>query len=386
MMPRAVFLCAVLSICPSPGFSEAQTPSRAGRIERSFRIDGNEHELHNIQWVAVHRDGTVALAHSGDGLIRYFSIDGRPIARFGRIGDGPGEFRATFVGGWKGDSLWVFDNRRRAVTIVAPDMKTSRRFTLQGVIPTERDATNLPNFARANVLHAGASGLIAEGVGRGPVPPGSSFSTVGRPMFLLAESGEVIRYLGNTADPGVSNIMVLGDNSGVSLTVPFSQEPYHAVSPDGSRIVMVERDPPAAVDGGMRFSAVDAAGARLFSVALPVSSIPVPRDVRDKAIADLQRNPLQNDLLRQAVSQMQVPSNYPAVYDLRVGTDNRIWLRLRGTDAGSPWLVLSPTGIAVGTVVLPRGAIFHHADSTGVLLVELDADEVQSVVRYRVVF
>src|SRR5690606_27025066 len=80
-----------------------------------------------------------------------------------------------------------------------------------------------------------------------------------------------------------------------------------------------------------------------------------------------------------------IPSLYPPLSGLVIGYDGSLWLRLRDTEAGRPYLILDALGEAAGTVLVSKRFVIHRADGEHVWGIESDEFDVQSVVRFRIV-
>lgn len=79
-----------------------------------------------------------------------------------------------------------------------------------------------------------------------------------------------------------------------------------------------------------------------------------------------------------------VPSVHAEADRIRLGNDNRIWVRLRRTEDSTPWLVLSPGGEPQQRVLLPRNVSLAAMDGRDVWVIERDEFDVESIVRYRI--
>lgn len=84
-------------------------PPRTLSLVLELRIDAADADLSPVGWIAVAKDGTIAVGQSQDHLIRCFDARGASLGTFGRDGAGPGEFRYLTIQGWLGDTLWVSD-------------------------------------------------------------------------------------------------------------------------------------------------------------------------------------------------------------------------------------------------------------------------------------
>jgi len=79
-------------------------------------------QLYRVSGAVRLSDGRIAVADAGSAEVRVFAGDGRPLARHGRKGEGPGEFMDPFLAGsLPGDTLVVFDAGLRRVSMLTAD-------------------------------------------------------------------------------------------------------------------------------------------------------------------------------------------------------------------------------------------------------------------------
>src|SRR5262249_16093968 len=76
---------------------------------RELRIGGDVVNFVPVRGLAISATGRIAVMQVKDQQIRVFGPTGADQGRFGRRGEGPGEFLGLFEIGWRGDSLWAFD-------------------------------------------------------------------------------------------------------------------------------------------------------------------------------------------------------------------------------------------------------------------------------------
>lgn len=97
-------------------------------------LDGApEYQLHQVRQAGRLSDGRIFIANGGSSQLRFYDTDGGFLGSVGRQGEGPGEFQSlTFARAMDGDSILVFDNRSRRITIIAPDMSFAHDFTPLG--------------------------------------------------------------------------------------------------------------------------------------------------------------------------------------------------------------------------------------------------------------
>ena len=122
----------LLLITLYPAAVVAQVPLPDWTATEEMRIDGRAEDLTSINWVAVSQHGDIAIAQPQDHRVLFYSRDGKLIGKFGRLGEGPGEFRGVGPLRWIGDTLQVYDYALRRSTWVRPG---------GSVVRTVRDAS-----------------------------------------------------------------------------------------------------------------------------------------------------------------------------------------------------------------------------------------------------
>jgi hypothetical protein len=116
----------------------------------------------------------------------------------------------------------------------------------------------------------------------------------------------------------------------------------------------------------------------------PFTAQPVPQHVLDSvaARAGAGRGPTPSPSMLPKISP---PKTYPPVEGLVTGADGAVWVQLRATPGGVPWVMLSPRGEVIGTLTLPVNITIMRIAPGMAWGTARDADDVESVVRYRVV-
>jgi len=69
---------------------------------------------------------------------------------------------------------------------------------------------------------------------------------------------------------------------------------------------------------------------------------------------------------------------------IKFGMDGTIWIGLRATAEGNPWLVLDAAGVPIGHVLLPANVVLLQASRQRIWGSEQDSDGLRSVVSYSV--
>jgi len=97
------------------GYSPATIVFRDSTL---LREDSVSYIANPAAFFVLDHDGTSYIPDAGLNRVLGFGRDGRPTSRYGRVGDGPGEFRAVSpVGLVTGRLLWQGDYRRRRVQV-----------------------------------------------------------------------------------------------------------------------------------------------------------------------------------------------------------------------------------------------------------------------------
>jgi hypothetical protein len=78
------------------------------------------------------------------------------------------------------------------------------------------------------------------------------------------------------------------------------------------------------------------------------------------------------------------PPAHAPFRSLRLGTDGTIWLGLRSSPEGQPFLVLDDRGDAIATVLIPAGQRFAAASRTELWTTVVNDVDLVAIVRYRV--
>jgi hypothetical protein len=170
-----------------------------------------------------------------------------------------------------------------------------------------------------------------------------------------------------------------------SAHVPYFPRPQWAVSPDGRVIAIVTTTLRGGDQGFITVVVVNEQGTELFKRDFPFEGVPIPQHVADSVLRVEAERAMSPKIRRAYESNVRdlVPRVYPPVQDLIVGNDHRIWIGLRTTKQGRPWLVLDEGGVPVGIVSMPPNSSVRAGNADYVWAVERDELDVESVVRYR---
>ncbi|MDX2261748.1 MAG: hypothetical protein SFU84_08625 [Gemmatimonadales bacterium] len=365
---------AVTSVSPLAGQVVPFLP-----VRHDLRIDGAAADLSRTVHLAVGRDGTIIVAQPDDHHLRFYSPTGKEIGRFGRRGEGPGEFQSMGVyAGWVGESFWQGNVWPARLVMVGPTRALQRTLTL----PPLRPQTRLL-FHTVIGLLPGANVVIQGTLARAPSNPTwarrirDSLATV----VLLVDSSGTIRSLVAVAPELEAGCMT--SVNGRQRPAPECMKWFGAISPNSDRYVWVQPRVGPGASGTMRVTSIHIAGDTAYARDIP---IPLERIVarQSDSIRAARIAGATGEQLRQDYAAMKLPTFFRPVHGIVAGSDGRTWIALRGQGSERSWLVLSPTGAVVGRVRIPENVRVVVADATHFWGIETDEDGIHSVVRYRI--
>ncbi len=322
-------------------------------------------------------DGRLVVSESGTRL-RLFDRDGSFVRWIGAVGEGPREFAVvTSVDILDGDTIAIYDGRRRRIVLFEPDggfvresgvalpegfaqVRTSRflpdgrLFIVARDLGADRpDAEERVERIAAILLDRNGANpeLLAEADGMT-----SRIETVGE-----ADGGQVMRLLANVTPTFQPLVRFTGIRDGV-------------IRWDGARFEVRRLDDA----GTLR------AHLRVDRPARPVTP-EIIRSWRDEGPGANVAPPLQ-ELRDRMLGSMQFADSLPHFQEVRPAPDGSLWLgEFVGHLGGTPvrWWRISPDGELGGFLDLPEGFRVLAFEDGEVLGVERDELEVPFVVGYR---
>jgi hypothetical protein len=249
--------------------------------------------------------------------------------------------------------------------------------------PAPADSARLPvfPFVFPHAVYPGDS-LLVLAIGSAGDPLAEKLDSS---PFLRISSDGVIQQLVLFPPKNEGSIRVDFNGGLGSVSVPFFARPIWTVSPDGSRIATLTTAI-TGEDGGTYTARVfDSRGAELLSREFPFQGEPIPAHAVDSAISA--RAPSMRPEMRRVLeteARNRAPPVYPPVVALVIGADQRVWIGLRATEVGNPWLILGDRGDPEAVTVVPRNTSLRVVTATHIWAVERDSLDVESIVRYRV--
>ncbi|MCA1789784.1 MAG: hypothetical protein LC667_07985 [Thioalkalivibrio sp.] len=313
---------------------------------------GEDVSLYRVEGGVILPGGGFVLANSGNHEVLYFGADGTFERRFGREGDGPGEFRGmTWMEATGDGGVTLADSRNRRLTTLGPD----------GTLARERRFA--PTFDESAL-------------------PTTAITAAGFAVSVLSD-GRVIGFPRAFALP-------TGSRGPLPLQGDFAVYPADSLSantaePIGRRTVFEWYEDP----GQQGFPVASMLqGARIwwggYSGRLALTESSSPRiEVFDESRLTLV---IRERRARAPFTPDSIPASYavaadslPAYQDLRVDGLHRIWARLTADEDPAVWRVFDESGTTLLDVALPGDARVLDADEGRLLLLRRDSLDVESV-------
>lgn len=182
-----------------------------------------------------------------------------------------------------------------------------------------------------------------------------------------------------------------------SFTSPFANYPLHQLVPDGSGLIIVDRDDPVTFEEAtFRVLFLDATGDTVYQRSVPFEPVPVSETSMQSALRQTPSNrrggsPTDTRVL--TASEMKraledadlIPETLTPVTGLSVGQDGSIWLRRESISPDSVvWQILDQEARHQGFLSLPVRQNVAAAAGELLAVVELNELDVPYVIRYRV--
>jgi hypothetical protein len=337
---------AVSAVVDSAGLEIVSSSAPAWREADGWRVGaallsvGSEEDpLFDVVGAARRPGGGILVGLGSSGEIRFYGGSGELEARWGRPGEGPGEFRILQgVGHLAGDTAWAYDFALRRVTLLDPSA---------GVVEVE---TLEPAPLRALAVSSAPSGgwILREAWGEGPVTLETELRRDPVRVYRASRQGRVGEALASL--PGREVLISSEGGRSVMGTAPFARDA--SVVAVGDAVVMGDQV-------GHELRVVDLGGTLERIVRWNGPSLEVtPEEVaawKDAQVAAA--DPRDRAGVRTYLEGTPLPERRPAYGALLPGAAGEIWVAEYVHSGVSPssWTVLGPEGRWLGPVRMPAG-------------------------------
>lgn len=345
----------------------AQVPTLT--VARDLRIAA---DFSWIGAVAVSEAGVIAVTEAREFSLKLFSANGKQIGTAGRRGSGPGEMATISAFGSVGEKFWVYDALTTRLTWFTAGGAFER--TMRMPSPAVLRRAGIPYYLpTTHGVRLGDTTIVLASrrsePGESPFVPSLGFG--GEAAILLSSDSAVVRLLAKVeASPAC---VVSVKNAGA--VVPLCAKPLMRVRDNAEGVVVVTFG--ALASGGYKVQAIGRGGDTLFARQMPSPPYPIPSHVTDSLL-----KPLRVDARYR--NQLVTPKFYAPIKQVIAGRDGSVWLEEHAPTGRRQWMVLARDGRTLGRVTVPDRVRILAAEVGTFWGVELDEDDVPSVVRYRV--
>jgi len=299
-------------------------------------------------WFAMDRNGWCYLPHNHDKRIQVFDSSGNYVRSFGRLGEGPGEFRNPVVLQYlTGDTLSIFDPPLQRTTLYRTDG------TLLEVVRTP------PNVGYLQGMYGSSDGSMI-GIGSTGHSKGN-ITLKGIEMLVFSPSGDTLAsqqsILGETG--------YLTETSGPirsGLNYDYAPNPSVAVDITDNKVLLNSGDEPL-----VRWYSMD--GCLLEEIILGDKLEPLTRGMLRSTLSDWIKTPDMTPEraagMRKALPDRQLRTH--KAYSMRTIVDQGfIWLVKPNSAFAQPLppvcRIVSPEGEYIGDTTWPAMVFFNYAN------------------------
>ncbi len=290
----------------------------------------------------LHTPDALIVVDMSEPFLHLFRHDGTWVRSFGRLGSGPGEFRAPGTIGVNQYGLWVYDFRLSRLSVLDPE---SGKF---------RSSRSLPGPLSTAILLPDSSVVLAA---ERPLQGGSSDRK--RTFMVWRLDRAALDTVFSMEFPDRVLDIPTGNGS-ITGPQPFDDDPLFRIGTHDGHLVIVDRTVRA---GSRSFQVrrITPHGTDLFTRDYPYDPVPIRRDMIERAIAERSRSAgsgaqAMAERVRQALF---LPPHQLPVHRVLLGDDGRIWLQREEKSETTPpdWMILSPSGEELGFVTMPVGFV-----------------------------
>lgn len=341
-----VSLILLAASIPQPSQAQSRT-LHWSRMEASFL---GAFELTDIPAAVPLPGGGIIVTQTADPRLLVAVKPGLPSLRFGRDGEGPGEYRNLRRIGLSGTGFWISDQTLGRVTFLDSAGRVREIVphpsAIQGPDGRSTPASVSPIAFGVN----GGSIVEARVTGASSGRSGWAASISHEEMVLLALSpdGKVRRELERLLSAQATcteprNI----DGLAVMLPRPLCVPPLVLTGPDGSiAVVRVAGDQ-------IGIAAYSAEGALHHRSTLRWDAPMVTAQIRD-SVRRVMRQRFRIPAIADAFDAQPMPATFPVVTRAVAGEAGTVWLKVTSVTHGNLWRVVAANGRVTGEVSLDK--------------------------------
>jgi len=390
-MPR-LLLAFVLLATGTTGHAQRGPAARLVR-EVTLADESVPNGFTRIGTVLAGPGGRIYVEQPQDNVIQMFDSAGRYVKRIGGRGQGPGETGALGGIGFLGDTLWTYDFRARRLAFFSVD------------------GTYLSTRSSPVIIDDGVDGRAVSIAGTTPLAGGNfyfaGFSYTSR---IGAQLTPPIARLVGTPDGRILDTVALTDSIGrgsfgfaSGTRQSFTNDPMFAPLFDRSTLVAVggqgswfavARREDCATAARFAVARMSLQGDTLWETTIDCPRVAVPRGFVDSVVAVNRDRAVSALSIAPGYAESQIrpslgnPQWFTAVRAIQVGNDGSIWIRptRAAGDNAEVWVRAdAPANAPLHFALAPRAQLKGIVDASRIWVMELDEDDLPTLMRYRVV-
>lgn len=373
---KALLPFAVLILAPTWCIAQS-----VGDRDLIIPAEGPGHVLTDIRSAHLDEKELLYVVQPGDGLVRVFDRTGRFVRDIGAPGEGPGEFRYPNHTGTHGNRVWITDLLQQRLHIFGRD----------GTYMESASMEHDPTVEGAEFMRMLPAGIASDGtlIVEANIPDRATIDAESNAAGFFRQEADRLRRLASfDVRSRAWRVALPGGQEFVSPN-PIGRHTLHALRPDGSAIVLLDR---FSTDQAPRIRIVDAQTGTESAFSLPHEPIEATSTLRRRLI-DAQTERLaqfgipglsERQIRERVQNAMHFPSRLAPVTALIVSSNNTMWVqRFAPPEATTAtWDAYAPDGAHRATLTLPVAARVVAANSEVVWTAE-ERDGFPILVRYR---
>jgi hypothetical protein len=344
----------------------------------------------NIGTVVSGPQKRLYVAQPVDNLVHMFDSTGKFVRSIGGSGSGPGETQRLGNIGFLGDTLWTYDWNVSRFSFFLSDGTYTSTLNVPGIIDSTnkgRPATLMASAPLTNGhLFFGMLSLTSR-------PGGELMPPV--PQVVGTRDGKVVRVVSRTDSIGRGSYSIQSGDR-----ISFTSDPYFgvlvntaplaAVGGNGAWFAVARRDE-CASSRRYTLARTSLAGDTTWKVLMDCPQLAVPPGFIDSIVA-VNRDritaiiPVPASYAESEIRKTMRMQGFSATRDMKIGSDGSLWIRpfTRVGDSIETWIRAdSRPGTPNGFTLPPRSQLKAVVDATHVWVVQLDADDLPTLIRYR---
>jgi hypothetical protein len=374
---HAVLLCILAFWSARLSAQGIQRPIIQAR--QDLRISAEAEDLSWIMALAVDSGGRMIVAQPEDSYFLVFDSTGKRLARFGREGDGPGEFRRITIGrGWVENRFWQYDLITRRITF----------YRMPGQL--QRSALLQPSGAAASGISLLIPYVIAV-LADGSMLAWSPIVRAGKPAAWAANlspsAGTAVIHVSPQGAPDrlVAAWPAIKEGcdqevNGRIRPIPECQDWFWSISPHGQHLAYA--DVSERSDGQVvTVTSLTQTGDTVFAKRIPLVPLAIEHGSADSIRAHWIAG-AKTPELKQDWRDIRLPKYFVSMKGLVAADDGTIWVQLRNGHKGFLWHEIAPDGRSERLWRLPNNVRLDVVTDNYLYVIETDEIGFDNVVRY----